>query len=205
MKLRSIAAAFSIAVLGATAHAANAPAAKPQVRMTTSMGVVEAELLPDKAPKTVANFLEYVKAGHYNGTIFHRVIPNFMIQGGGFEPGMKEKSTRGPIGIESDNGLKNETGTLAMARTGDPNSASAQFFINTTNNEFLNFKSKTPEGWGYAVFGKVTKGMDVVQKIEATPTGFRGPFQDVPEKDVVIEKIEVMGGDAAAKKPAKKK
>lgn len=199
MKLRQFAVAFSIAALSVTVHAAN-----PQVRMTTSMGVVEAELYPDKAPKTVANFLEYVKAGHYSGTIFHRVIPNFMIQGGGFETGMKEKSTRAPINIEADNGLKNETGTLAMARTGDPNSASAQFFINTTNNDFLNFKSKTPEGWGYAVFGKVTKGMDVVQKIEATPTGFRGPFQDVPDKDVVIEKIELVG-DAAAKKPTKKK
>lgn len=201
MKLRQFAVVFSIAALSVTAHAAN-----PQVRMTTSMGVVEAELYPDKAPKTVANFLEYVKAGHYSGTIFHRVIPNFMIQGGGFETGMKEKDTRPPISIESDNGLKNETGTLAMARTGDPNSASAQFFINTTNNEFLNFRSKTPEGWGYTVFGKVTKGMDVVQKIEATPTGFRGPFQDVPVKDVVIQKIEMMdSGAAAQKKPASKK
>ena len=204
MKLRQLVVAFSIAALSVTVHAANPPAANPQVRMTTGMGVVEAELYPDKAPKTVANFIEYVKAGHYSGTIFHRVIPNFMIQGGGFEPGMKEKSTRAPIAIESDNGLKNETGTLAMARTGDPNSASAQFFINTTNNDFLNFKSKTMEGWGYAVFGKVTKGMDVVHKIEATPTGFRGPFQDVPEKDVVIEKIELVGGQAA-KKPTKKK
>jgi peptidyl-prolyl cis-trans isomerase A (cyclophilin A)/peptidyl-prolyl cis-trans isomerase B (cyclophilin B) len=198
MTYRQLVVAFFFAVLGAAAQAAN-----PQVRITTSMGVVEAELYPDKAPKTVANFLEYVKAGHYSGTIFHRVIPDFMIQGGGFEPGMKEKNTRGPIEIESDNGLKNETGTLAMARTGDPNSASAQFFINTTNNDFLNFKSKTVQGWGYTVFGKVTKGMDVVHRIEATPTGFRGQFQDVPEKDVIIEKVELVG-DAAAKKPAKK-
>jgi peptidyl-prolyl cis-trans isomerase B (cyclophilin B) len=164
----------------------------PLVRMTTSMGEIEIELNAEKAPKTVENFLEYVRAGHYNGTIFHRVIPGFMIQGGGMEPGMKQKPTREPIENEADNGLKNDTGTIAMARTGDPHSATAQFFINVKDNSFLNHSGKTPSGWGYAVFGKVTKGMDVVKKIETTPTGSMGPHQDVPKQDVVIEKVEIV-------------
>ncbi len=185
-------------LIGATvlSFAASSPAmaGNPQVRVTTSAGVIEIELYADKAPKTVKNFLEYVDAGFYNGTIFHRVIKGFMIQGGGFEPGMKEKSTRAPIQNEADNGLKNTTGTLAMARTGDPHSASAQFFINAVDNGFLNHTDKSQRGWGYAVFGKVTKGMDVVQKIEATATGNVGGFGDVPKQNVVIEKAERIKG-----------
>lgn len=192
MKVSSIAIAVAIGISSVAVHAAN-----PQVRITTNMGLIEAELYPDKAPKTVANFIEYVKAGHYNGTVFHRVIPNFMIQGGGFSAGLKERATRAPVPNEADNGLHNETGTLAMARTSDPNSASAQFFINTKNNDFLDFRDKTREGWGYAVFGKVTQGMSVVHRIEAAPTGYRNGFSDVPEKDVVIEKMEVIGAPAA--------
>jgi peptidyl-prolyl cis-trans isomerase B (cyclophilin B) len=164
----------------------------PLVRMTTNMGEIEIELNAEKAPKSVANFLEYVRSGHYNGTIFHRVIPGFMIQGGGFEPGMKQKPTNDAIENEADNGLKNDTGTIAMARTNDPHSATAQFFVNVKDNAFLNHTGKNPSGWGYAVFGKVTKGMDVVKKIETTPTGSMGPFQDVPKQDVVIEKIEIV-------------
>jgi cyclophilin family peptidyl-prolyl cis-trans isomerase len=199
MKVRSFAVALALGlstIAASIAASDTARAANPQVRITTSMGLIEAELYADKAPKTVANFLEYVNAGHYNGTVFHRVIPNFMIQGGGFSAGLKERTTRAPIQNEADNGLHNETGTLAMARTSDPQSASAQFFINTKNNDFLDFRDKTSEGWGYAVFGKVTKGMSVVHRIEATPTGYRSGFSDVPEKDVVIEKMEVIGAPA---------
>jgi cyclophilin family peptidyl-prolyl cis-trans isomerase len=162
----------------------------PQVRMTTSLGVIELELDARKAPKTVANFLAYVDKGFYNGTIFHRVIPGFMIQGGGMTPGMKEKPARAPIPNEADNGLKNISGTVAMARTPDPHSASAQFFINTVDNGFLDHRGKTPQGWGYAVFGKVTKGMDVVKKIEQVATGNAGMHQNVPLRDVVITRIE---------------
>ena len=161
----------------------------PQVRMTTSMGVIDIELDAGKAPKTVANFLGYVDKGFYNGTIFHRVIPGFMIQGGGMTAGMKEKPTDANIQNEADNGLKNLAGTLAMARTSDPHSASAQFFINTVDNTFLDHRGKNPQGWGYAVFGKVTKGMDVVKKIEAVQTGNAGMHQNVPKQDVVIQKI----------------
>jgi cyclophilin family peptidyl-prolyl cis-trans isomerase len=157
--------------------------------MTTSLGVVEIELDSIKAPKTVANFLGYVDKGFYNGTIFHRVIPGFMIQGGGMTAGMKEKQTGAKIQNEADNGLKNLSGTLAMARTSDPHSASAQFFINTVDNAFLDHRGKNPQGWGYAVFGKVTKGMDVVKKIEAVRTGNAGMHQNVPIQDVVIRKI----------------
>lgn len=165
----------------------------PQIRLTTSAGVIELELDAAKAPVTVKNFLDYVDAGHYNGTIFHRVIPNFMIQGGGFDPGLKEKAkTRAPIQNEADNGLKNLAGTIAMARTGEPHSASAQFFINAKDNDFLDHRGKTMQGWGYAVFGKVTKGMDVVKKIETTATKSVGPFENVPAKDVVIQKAERM-------------
>lgn len=184
------------------------PAAKsahPQVRLTTSLGVIELELDPQKAPKTVANFLQYVDSGFYNGTIFHRVIPGFMIQGGGMLPGMKEKPTRAPIANEADNGLKNVAGTIAMARTMDPDSASAQFFINTVDNPPLDHRAKTMQGWGYAVFGKVTKGMDVVKKIEAVQTGNAGMHENVPVKDVVITKAEVIKGIASGKTGAAKK
>jgi peptidyl-prolyl cis-trans isomerase B (cyclophilin B) len=161
------------------------------VDMKTNHGTIVLELYPDKAPETVKNFLEYVNEGFYNGTIFHRVIPGFMIQGGGFEPGMKQKPTRAPIKNEADNGLKNDTGTIAMARTPDPNSATAQFFINAKDNGFLNYTAPTPQGWGYCVFGKVIKGMDVVQAIEHVSTTNRAGHQDVPVDDVVIESVAV--------------
>ncbi|MEW5893428.1 MAG: peptidylprolyl isomerase [Pseudomonadota bacterium] len=171
-------------------------AGNPLVRMSTNVGTVEIELYPDKAPATVQNFLAYVDAGFYNGTIFHRVIPGFMIQGGGFEPGLKEKPTRPPIRNEADNGLKNTVGTLAMARTPDPHSASAQFFINVANNGFLDHTRKSLNGWGYAVFGRVVKGMDVVGRIAQVPTGRVGPFDDVPRVDIVITKMERLPGPA---------
>lgn len=161
------------------------PAPNPQVTLDTSMGTLTIELYADKAPVTVKNFLDYVAAGHYNGTIFHRVIPNFMIQGGGFEPGMRQKSTRSPIINESGNGLKNDRGTLAMARTSDPNSASSQFFVNTVNNDFLN-KASAQDRVGYCVFGKVVSGMDVIDKIAAVPTTTRSGHQNVPQTDVVV-------------------
>ena len=169
--------------------AETAKTVNPQVRMTTSLGVIDIELDAGKAPKTVANFLGYVDKGFYNGTIFHRVIPGFMIQGGGMTAGMKEKPTGAKIQNEADNGLKNLAGTLAMARTSDPHSASAQFFINTADNGFLDHRDKTMQGWGYAVFGKVTKGMDVVKKIEAVQTSNAGMHQNVSKQDVVIRKI----------------
>ncbi|MEA3292610.1 MAG: peptidylprolyl isomerase [Pseudomonadota bacterium] len=149
----------------------------------------------EKAPATAENFLEYVKSGHYDGLVFHRVIPGFMVQGGGMEPGMKERATRAPIQNEADNGLKNERGTLSMARTNDPHSASSQFFINVKDNSFLDHTSKNPQGWGYAVFAEVVDGMDVVDKIVAVPTGNRGSHGDVPLEDVVIEKAEVVAGE----------
>ncbi|MFA7553287.1 MAG: peptidylprolyl isomerase [Spongiibacteraceae bacterium] len=157
------------------------------VIIKTNYGDITVELDFEKAPKTAENFAQYVKDGHYDGTIFHRVIDNFMIQGGGFEPGMKQKETRAPIANEADNGLTNDTGTLAMARTMDPDSASAQFFINVKDNDFLNHSSKTSQGWGYAVFAKVVDGMDVVNKIKGLPTGSTGGHQDVPVDDVIIE------------------
>ncbi len=160
------------------------------VDMTTSMGVVRIELDDVKAPLSVANFLDYARKGHYNGTVFHRVIPGFMIQGGGFAPGMKQKDTAAPVQNEAANGLKNDKYTLAMARTSAPHSATAQFFINATRNDFLNFRSETPQGWGYAVFGKVVSGVDVVDKIEGVQTGQVGGHENVPLDDVVIEKIE---------------
>lgn len=175
----------------------NLPAAPDQgaepvtVRMQTTMGDIVLELDAEKAPVTVENFLEYARAGFYDGTIFHRVIPNFMIQGGGFEPGMNQKETRAPIKNEADNGLKNVEGAIAMARTPDPHSASSQFFINVKDNDFLNFTSPTPQGWGYCVFGRVTEGLDVVHAIEKVATGSRGGHQDVPQEDVVIEKVTV--------------
>lgn len=162
-------------------------AANPQVRMQTNMGDIVLELYPEQAPKSVANFLQYVDEGFYNNTLFHRVIDNFMIQGGGFTPQFERKETHAPILNEADNGLKNTRGTLAMARTFEPHSATAQFFINVKDNDFLDHTAKTPRGWGYAVFGKVIKGMDVVDKIKVLPTGASGPFpQDVPTSPVII-------------------
>jgi peptidyl-prolyl cis-trans isomerase B (cyclophilin B) len=158
------------------------------VEMTTSAGTFRIELDDAKAPVSTQNFLEYVRAGHYDGTVFHRVIKGFMVQGGGFEPGMKQRSTRAPITNEANNGLKNDKYTLAMARTSAPHSASAQFFINTVDNAFLNFKSESPQGWGYAVFGKVVSGNDVVDKIEGVATGRKGMHDDVPVDDVTIIK-----------------
>ena len=164
-----------------------------QVKLTTNHGDIVIELNAEKAPITVDNFLEYVKAGHYENVVFHRVIKGFMIQGGGFQPGMQEKKDKRPsIKNEADNGLKNEKYTLAMARTMDPHSASAQFFINATNNSFLNHTAKTAQGWGYAVFGKVVAGTDVVDKIEGVATTSKAGHQDVPKDDVIIEKAEII-------------
>jgi peptidyl-prolyl cis-trans isomerase B (cyclophilin B) len=161
------------------------------VTLKTNFGDIEIELNADKAPKTVENFLQYVKEGHYDGVIFHRVINNFMVQGGGFDADMKEKKSRGPIPNEASNGLKNEKYTLAMARTSEPHSASAQFFINTKDNEFLNFSSETQNGWGYAVFGKVVGGTEIVDKIEAVQTGQSGSHGDVPVEPVIIESASI--------------
>lgn len=164
-----------------------------KVRLTTNLGAIVIELNAEKAPKTVANFIEYVQSGHYDGTIFHRVIKNFMIQGGGYTTDMKEKGkTSAPITNEADNGLKNEKYSIAMARTSDPHSATAQFFINTNDNEFLNFSSPTPSGWGYAVFGKVVEGTDVVDAIEQSKTSRSGFHQDVPVETVTIDKAEIV-------------
>ncbi len=188
---------FNAAAFAADKPATASPPAKaeakdaaPRVRLITSLGVIELTLDATKAPITVDNFLRYVDSGFYNGTIFHRVIPRFMIQGGGFTPGMHQKPTRPPIKNEADNGLKNLAGTVAMARTSDPQSAAAQFFINTVDNAFLDFKDKSTPGWGYAVFGKVSDGMDIVKKIEAVATASLGPHQNVPQQDVVILKAE---------------
>ena len=162
---------------------------KPQVELhIANYGVITLELDLDKAPKTVANFLSYVNKGHYNNTIFHRVIPNFMVQGGGMEPGMKEKRGDKAIDNEANNGLKNLNYTVAMARTGDPHSATAQFFINVADNAFLNHTAISAQGWGYAVFGKVVSGTDVVDKIKVVKTARRGHHDDVPVEDVVMEK-----------------
>ncbi len=161
------------------------------VEMTTSKGVIELELDAKNAPITVANFLEYVKSGHYDGTIFHRVIPGFVIQGGGLQSGMTEKATGTPIENEADNGLKNLTGAICMARTNEPHSATSQFFINLKDNSFLDHTEKSATGWGYAVFGRVTSGMDVVEAIAAVPTGNAGYHSDVPLEDIVLEKAVV--------------
>jgi peptidyl-prolyl cis-trans isomerase A (cyclophilin A) len=183
--------------LGSAALIANAPAfaqtssaTHPQVLLKTTDGDIKVELYPEQAPKTVANFLDYVKSGQYSGTIFHRVIKGFMIQGGGYTASFAEKPTRAPIPLESRNGLKNLAGTIAMARTGDPNSATDQFFINTVDNAGLDYPN--PDGNGYAVFGKVISGMDVVKKIEATPTTTRGPMSDVPQQPIVIQSATVV-------------
>ena len=163
-----------------------------QVLITTNHGAIKLELDAAKAPKTVENFVQYARDGHYDNTVFHRVIAGFMVQGGGFEPGMKQKPTRAQIDNEATNGLKNDEYTVAMARTGDPHSATAQFFINVKNNDFLNFTSPNGNGWGYCVFARVIEGKDVVDKIKGVKTGAKGAFQDVPTEDVVIEKAEVL-------------
>jgi len=162
------------------------------VKIHTNYGVITLTLFADKAPITVANFLDYVKDGFYDNTIFHRVIDGFMIQGGGFEPGMEQKESKATIQNEANNGLVNNLGTVAMARTNEPHSATAQFFINVGDNSFLNFKSETTDGWGYCVFAEVSEGMDVVEKIRAVATGNSGYHQDVPEDDVVILKAEIV-------------
>jgi len=162
------------------------------ISVKTNHGTITLELYPDKAPITVKNFAEYAESGFFDGTVFHRVIPGFMIQGGGFEPGMTQKETSANIKNEADNGLKNEAGTIAMARTPDPDSASSQFFINLKDNDFLNYSAPTPQGWGYAVFGKVSDGMEVVEAIAKVQTGSAGMHQDVPSEDVVIEEVKVI-------------
>ena len=159
------------------------------IKISTTFGEMTLELDADKAPKTVANFLEYVREGFYDGTIFHRVINNFMVQGGGFDTNMQQKATKAPIKNEADNGLKNEFGTIAMARTMDPHSATAQFFINVSNNEFLNHSGKNMQGWGYTVFGKVVEGTEVLEKIKAVATTSKNGHQDVPVDEVIIESI----------------
>ena len=176
----------------------------PKVELKTSMGNIVLELYPDNAPKTVENFLQYVKDGFYDGTVFHRVIPGFMIQGGGFTPNLQQKPTRPAIRNEAGNGLRNAVGTVAMARTADPHSATAQFFINVTENDFLEFKSADDKGYGYTVFARVTTGMDVVAKITQVPTATVGPHQNVPRQPVIIEKARLLP-EAAAKPPAKSK
>jgi peptidyl-prolyl cis-trans isomerase B (cyclophilin B) len=163
------------------------------VQLDTSAGTIRIELDAEKAPLSAQNFIDYVKAGHYDNTVFHRVIPGFMIQGGGFEPGMQQKATRAPIQNEANNGLKNQKYTLAMARTSAPHSATAQFFINATNNDFLNFSSESPQGWGYAVFGRVVEGTEVVDQIERVKTGRKGGHDDVPVEDVVIRSATLVG------------
>jgi cyclophilin family peptidyl-prolyl cis-trans isomerase len=187
MKLRLFALFFGLLVsLGA--HAAN-----PQVEMKTNLGSFTLELYPDQSPKTVENFLRYVKSGFYKGTVFHRVIDNFMIQGGGFDASLREKETFGAIQNEANNGVKNEMYTIAMARTSNPNSAAAQFFINVKDNPFLNFTAPSTRGWGYAVFGKVVKGQEVVMKIAKVRTGPRDPLpSDVPLENVVIEDVRLL-------------
>lgn len=164
-----------------------------KVQLSTNHGNIILQLNAAKAPQTVANFLQYVKDGHYDNTIFHRVIPTFMIQGGGFAPGMHKKPTRAPIQNEAGNGLRNVRYSVAMARTSDPHSATAQFFINTVDNAFLNHSAPTGQGWGYAVFGEVVEGQDVVDKIKAVRTGTKDGYNDVPNEDVIIEKAEIIG------------
>lgn len=175
-------------------------AANPKVEIQTNHGSIQLELYPEKAPKTVENFLTYVKDGFYSGTIFHRVIAGFMIQGGGFDQKFTQKPTRQPIGNEAANGLKNKSGTIAMARTSDPHSASSQFFINVADNGFLDYNAPTQRGFGYSVFGKVVSGMSVVNKIALMPTGAQGPFaDDVPRSPVIIERIKLLDTEVDSK------
>ena len=194
--MRSLSTWFAIALctLTFTTGAATVTDTSPRVRLQTNEGAIILALDAEKAPKSVENFLAYVRSGHYDGTIFHRVIKNFMIQGGGYRADYVQAPTRAPSPNEADNGLRNDRGTIAMARTSDPNSATAQFFINVVDNDFLNFRSKTSQGWGYAVFGKVVEGMEVVDQIRNVPTGANGPFpSDVPQTPIVIEKATVEG------------
>ena len=196
--INSRAAAFLSAVILVLASIGVATANsgdKVMVEMHTSKGLITLELDAEKAPVTVANFIEYVNSGHFDSTIFHRVIPGFVIQGGGLESGMKEKPTQAPIENEADNGLKNVTGSICMARTNDPHSATSQFFINLKDNQFLDHTEKSPQGWGYAVFGQVTDGMDVVEAIAAVQTGNAGFHQDVPVEDIVVEKVTITDQD----------
>ena len=183
---------ISVLVTFVTAGVDMAAAGNPRVEMETSKGKFVIELFPEKAPGTVKNFLNYVATKFYDGTIFHRVIPKFMIQGGGFTADMKRKPAGAPIKNEADNGLKNDRGTIAMARTNDPHTATAQFFINTVNNDFLNHKSKTQQGWGYVVFGKVVAGMDVVDAISSAKTVMRGMYRDVPDENIEIRSTVVL-------------
>jgi len=185
-KMQRLTALFVLLIAAPFAWAQN-----PRVEFKTSMGAFTQDLYPDKAPKTVANFLQYAKSGFYDGTIFHRVIDGFMIQGGGFEPGMRQKPTQGTIKNEAGNGLKNEVGTIAMARTPDPHSASAQFFINVKDNGFLDYRDSSPQGYGYAVFGRVVEGMDTVMRIAKVPTATYGQHGNVPQKPVVIESVKL--------------
>jgi len=186
-------------IIAAAGLAAGAQAA-PQVKLETNCGDIIIELNAGAAPKTVANFLGYVNSGFYDGTIFHRVMRTFMIQGGGFSPDMSQRATKAPIPNEAGNGLKNLRGTIAMARTGEPHSATAQFFINTVDNEFLNFRSATPEEFGYCVFGKVVKGMETVDSIAKKPTTRKGMHSDVPVEPVIIKKASVVKNKEQAKK-----
>jgi peptidyl-prolyl cis-trans isomerase B (cyclophilin B) len=183
---------FSLGILlcflGETAMSAG----EPMVRLQTSMGAIAIQLDREKAPETVANFLEYAREGFYDSTLFHRVIDGFMVQGGGFGPGMRKKSARPPIENEADNGLSNKAGTIAMARTADPHSATSQFYINVADNPFLDFKAPTREGWGYCVFGEVVEGQEVLDRIRQTPTTSRGGHENVPIDDVVLEHVEIV-------------
>ncbi|HUM91592.1 MAG TPA: peptidylprolyl isomerase [Candidatus Competibacter sp.] len=191
-------AATLLGLIGAAAQAG------PLVRLDTTLGAITVELADDKAPKTVNNFLTYVREGFYNGTIFHRVIDDFMIQGGGFTTGFQQKPTHAPVPNEADNGLKNLRGTIAMARTADPQSATAQFFINVKDNSALDYRASTPQGWGYAVFGKVVEGMDTVDKIRKVATGTGGPggqFSNVPTTPVVIDTVTILPAPVTADAP----
>ncbi len=192
-QLIALALGFGLAAVGgaATDGAADTATANPQIVMETTKGTIVLELDPAKAPKTVENFLSYVESGHFDGTIFHRIIPKFMAQGGGFTADMKQKPVEAPVENEADNGLKNLRGTVAMARTSDPHSATAQFFINSIDNDFLNHTSKTPRGWGYTVFGRVIQGMDVVDAMSSVQTTRRGGHGDVPVEPIAITSAKV--------------
>jgi peptidyl-prolyl cis-trans isomerase B (cyclophilin B) len=193
MKIKSIFFTYLLAALISLPSYSAQSGNKNMIKMTTSLGDIEIELYPEDAPITVKNFLEYIESGFFDGTIFHRVIPGFVLQGGGFTADMNQKETTAPITNEADNGLKNTVGTLSMARTPDPDSATSQFFVNLVDNAFLDFSAKTQQGWGYAVFAKVTSGMEVVQSIAGVATGNVGGHSDVPLEAVVIEKVEVLG------------
>ena len=180
---------LTVMLFCSVSYAADVPT---NIVFETVKGNIEIELYKDKAPETVANFLSYVKEGFYDGTVFHRVIKGFMIQGGGFDTNLTQKETKPPIKNEADNGLKNEKGTIAMARTSDPHSATSQFFINTVDNGYLNFKAKQGSGWGYCVFGRVVKGMEAVEAIESTPTTQKGMMGDVPAEPMIIKKVRIV-------------